>query len=162
LDIAMKMTATVCIEAPPDRVWAVLSKLEDIHLWVRSIRHSYCPGQSRGVGALRVCELSQATVRETIVAWEEGRSFTYSGEGAPMMKRATNTWSVSEHEGKTLVTSVAEVELKGGPFGVLFAPLVRIVATRLGAQSLASLKYLVERGEPYLSDVRLPVAPATC
>lgn len=158
----MKLTATVCIDASPARVWAVLSQLQDIHLWVRSIRHSYCPGQSRGVGALRVCELSQATIRETITAWEDGRSFTYRGEGAPMMKQAFNTWSVSEHEGKTLVTSVAEVTLKGGVFGLLLTPMVRVMATRLGAQSLASLKYFVEQGEPYRAPAPLPIAPAAC
>ena len=51
----VKMTASVCIEAPAAAVWAVLSQLESIHLWVKAIQHSYCPEQSRGVGALRVC-----------------------------------------------------------------------------------------------------------
>lgn len=158
----MKMTSTVCIDAPPAQVWAVLSNLEGIHLWVRAIQHSYCPGQSRGVGALRVCELKQATIRETITQWDESRSFTYQGVGAPMMKRASNTWAVSEHEGKTLVTSTAEVELKGGVFGLLLSPLVRTMSTRLGAQSLAALKYLVERGEPYRESAPLPAAPVSC
>ena len=158
----MKLTSTVCIDAPPSQVWAVLSNLEAIHHWVRAIRHSHCPGQSRGVGALRVCELRQATIRETITQWDEGRSFTYQGVGAPMMKSATTTWAVSEHEGKTLVTSTAEVELKGGVFGWLLMPLVRAMSLRLGAQSLASLKYLVEHGEPYRDSAPLPAAPATC
>lgn len=158
----MKLDSTVCIDAPPSQVWAVLSNLEGIHLWVRAIRHSYCPGQSRGVGALRVCELKQATIRETIVQWDEGRSFTYRGEGAPMMRSATNTWAVSEHEGKTLVTSTAEVELKGGVFGLLLTPLVRAMSRHLGAQSLASLKFLVEHGVPYRDSTPLPVAQATC
>lgn len=87
----LKVNGAVCIDAPVEKVWAVLSSLESIHLWVRSIRHSYCPEASRGVGALRICELKRATIHETIVAWDEGRSFTYRGEGAPMMKSATNT-----------------------------------------------------------------------
>lgn len=108
------MTTTICIDAPVATVWKVLSDLPAIHLWVPAIRRSHCPTQSRGVGALRVCELGQATIRETIVEWDEGRAFTYEGVGAPMMKHASNRWSVAAHgERQTLVTSYAEVELKG-------------------------------------------------
>ncbi len=134
------LSRSVCIDAPLPAVWAVLSNLELIHLWVDSIQRSHCPKQSRGVGALRVCELKQATIRETIVEWEEGRFFKYRGEGAPMMHSATNRWSVEAHGNQTLVTSFAEVVLKGKVFGRALEPLVRIMANRLGGQSLASLK----------------------
>jgi len=39
----LKLTATACIDAPVHAVWAVLSDLDAIHLWVRAIQHSYCP-----------------------------------------------------------------------------------------------------------------------
>lgn len=159
----LKMTGSVCIDAPMAAVWAVLSDLESIHLWVDSIQRSHCPDQSRGVGALRVCELKQATIKETIVDWHEGRSFTYRGEGAPMMQSATNTWSVEAHGDQTLVTSSAEVVLKGGIFGRLLEPLLQALAGRLGVQSLAALKYLVEHGHPYPGKAReLGPAPALC
>jgi hypothetical protein len=114
------------------------------------------------VGAVRVCELKQGTVVETILEWDEGRSFTYQGEGAPMMKRATNRWTVEPRGSQTLVTSTAEVELKGGVVGLLLQPLVKIVASRMGARSLASLKYLVEQGHPYAGGHRLALAPTAC
>jgi carbon monoxide dehydrogenase subunit G len=158
----LKVQGAVCIDAPIEKVWAVLSHLESIQLWVPAIRHASCPGQSRGVGALRVCELKQATIHETIVAWEEGRSFTYRGEGAPMMKSALNTWTVTAHGGQTLVTSLAEVELKGGVFGRLLTPLVTLMSSRLGARSMASLKYLVEHGHPYDGGQPLLAGPASC
>jgi carbon monoxide dehydrogenase subunit G len=158
----LKVHGSVCIDAPVEKVWEVLSNLESIQLWVRSIRHSYCPEASRGVGALRICELKQATIHETIVAWDEGRSFTYRGEGAPMMKSATNTWAVESRGPRTLVTTSAEVELKGGVFGLILVPLVKLMSARIGAQSLASLKYLVEHGQPYLGEEPLFAAPADC
>jgi hypothetical protein len=112
---------------------------------------------------VRICELKQATIEETIVAWEEGRSFTYQGVGAPMLKRATNTWSISPEGEQTLVTSTAEAELKGGIFGVLLQPLLRVVFARMGARSLASLKYYVEHGQPYRGPGReLALGPASC
>jgi carbon monoxide dehydrogenase subunit G len=158
----IKMTGSVCIDAPASAVWAVLSDLDAIDVWVESIRRSHCPAQDRGVGAVRLCELKQGTIRETIVEWEEGRSFTYRGEGAPMMKRAINRWSVEPRGEQTLVTSAVEVELSGGIFGLLLQPLVKLMANRLGTRSLASLKYLVEHGHPYRGKARLTVAPAIC
>lgn len=159
----LKMTGSVCIDAPAAAVWAVLSDLESIHLWVQSIRHSYCPAQNRGVGAMRVCELKQATIRETIVEWDDGRSFGYRGEGAPILKNATNLWTVEARGTQTLVTSSAEVVIKGGFLGRLLEPLVRVLAGRLGAQSLAALKYFVEHGHPYPGKAHeLAPAPAIC
>jgi hypothetical protein len=110
-----------------------------------------------------VCELKRASIRETIVAWDEGCSFTYRGVGAPMMKSAMNQWRVEAHGHQTLVVSSAEVELAGGILGKLFEPLVCVVAARMGARSLAALKYLVENGRPYPGRVsELTPAPAIC
>jgi carbon monoxide dehydrogenase subunit G len=159
----LRMTATACVDAPAEKVWSVLSDLERIHMWVPAIRHSYCPERNRGVGALRVCELKQATIRETVVEWDEGHSFTYRGEGAPLMQTASNRWSVQAYGSQTLVTSSAEVTIKGGFFGSLLEPLLRPLFNRMGRQSLASLKYLVEHGHPYEGKPgELPHAPALC
>jgi hypothetical protein len=158
------MTMSACIDAPVAKVWAVLSDLEAIHLWVPAILRSYCPEQSRGVGAMRVCELAQATLRETIIEWDEGRSFKYRGEGAPMLATATNLWACAPHGSEqTLVTSTAEAVIKGGVFGRALEPLFRPIFTRMGARSLSSLKYLVEHGEPFTGAQRdLPAAAALC
>jgi hypothetical protein len=64
--------------------------------------------------------------------------------------------------GQTLVTSLAEVELNGGVFGRPLTPLVKLMSARLGAESMASLKYLVEHGHPYQGAQPLPSGPATC
>ena len=64
---------------------------------------------------------------------------------------------------QTQVTSSAEVELKGGVLGRLLEPLVSAVFSRMGPRSLASLKYLVEHGEPFKGPARkIPLAPAVC
>lgn len=159
----IKISGSVCIDAPVEKVWAVLSELEAIPRWVPAIKHAHCPTQRRGVGAARVCELKQATILETIIEWDEGRSFQYRGEGAPMMKSATNLWAVEAHgHAQTLVTSTAEAALKGGTFGRMLEPLAALMFKKLGAKSLASLKYLVEHGQPYTGLDKLPLAPATC
>ena len=60
---------------------------------------------------MRVCELKQVRIEETIVEWDEGRSFKYRGLGAPMMASATNLWTVEPHGEQTLVTTTAEVTM---------------------------------------------------
>jgi hypothetical protein len=117
------------------------------------------------VGAERTCELpGSITIEERWIAWDEGRSFAYEGTGLPLVKRAHNVWSVHpENEHQALLTTVAEVELKGGWFGRLLEPVMATVFRRMAPSSLAAFKYLVEKGHPYqgrLSD--LPVAPAAC
>ncbi len=96
----MKMSASVCVDAPVKKVWDLLSKLDGIQDWSGSIHRSYCEGdQTSGVNAVRVCELSRnVTIKETVIAWEEGRSFTYTGQGIPLLNHAQNTWSVEANK----------------------------------------------------------------
>ena len=161
----IKISASVCVDALASKVWATLSELDSVHIWVDSIHRSYCEGEhTRGVDAVRVCELrGNVTVKETIIAWEEGRSFTYTGQGIPLIKRAANTWSVEERGRQTLVTSSAEVEVKGGVWGRLFEPLLLVASQQVGRKSLAAFKYLVENGKPYEGNAKkLLPAPTVC
>ena len=80
-----------------------------------------------------------------------------------MMASATNRWSIKPYGERSLVTSSAEVVLKGGRLGRLLEPLLAPVVERLGGRSLASLKYLVEEGHPHPRGGRGLVAlPSTC
>jgi hypothetical protein len=75
---------------------------------------------TQGVGAERTCELvGHWIIHERWVAWDEGRSFTCEGSGIPLVNRTANRWSALPHGDKSLLTSEAEVEMKGGLFGRL-------------------------------------------
>ena len=161
----IKLFASVCIEAPADIVWARLAKLEDIALWSEAVVDARWEGAiSHGVGAERTCELAgKRTIKERWVAWEEGRSFTYEGFGIPLVKRAANRWSVLPHGEQALLTSEAELELKGGVLGRMLEPLIGPLMRRMAPNALAGFKYLVEHGHPYAGKAaRLPRAPAAC
>jgi hypothetical protein len=161
----IKLFASVCIEAPADRVWARLAKLEDIQLWAEAVVHAQCDGTlTQGVGAERTCELAgKRIIKEQWVAWEEGRSFTYEGVGIPLMKRAINHWSVLPQGERSLLTSEAELEIKGGVVGRLLEPLLGPLLRRMAPTTLAAFKYLVEHGQPYEGKASaLPKAPALC
>jgi Polyketide cyclase / dehydrase and lipid transport len=158
------LKSTVCIEASPEQVWRYLSAVENVTLWVPAINKAWCETKtSRGIGTERVCELDKFSVREIFVEWEEGESFKYVATGAPMIKTASNRWSLEDIEGQTLVTSHAEIVVKGGVFGRLLEPLI-FLATKLGLpNALAPLKYHVETGKPFEGNAKdLPLAPAFC
>jgi carbon monoxide dehydrogenase subunit G len=161
----MRLSDSVCVDAPVEATWAALSQLDTIHHWGASIRRSACVTErTRGVDAVRVCELAgNLRVTETMVAWEEGRSLTYDGAGIPLVTRARNRWTVEPRGDQTLVTSYAEVQLRGGPVGRLLEPLIRLVSKRMGRSSLAAFKYWVEQGKPYAGKARhrLPL-PTAC
>src|SRR5947207_4138942 len=160
----IKLFASVCIEAPAPTVWASLAQLEDIQLWSDSVLRARCAGAvSQGVGAERTCELAgNLTIKEHWVAWDEGRSFKYEGFGIPLMKRATNQWSVVPQGEKSLLTSAAELEISGGVLGQILEPLLRPLLRRTAPQTLAAFKYFVEQGRPYAGKAaELPRAAVT-
>ena len=159
-----RLEGSVCVDAPAPLVWTALARIEDIHLWSEAVRDSRCKGPiSRGVGAERTCDLAGGiTLRERFLAWKEGRSFTYEGQGLPLLASARNTWTVHPEGDRTLLTSEAEVVLKGGRAGRLLEPLLRLQFSRMGSRTLAAFN-LVEHGEPsILTHAKLPRAPAAC
>ena len=161
----MKMMGTACIDAPVERVWQVLADVENIDLWVDPIQSAECVGgRTTGVGTRRVCHLQGGiTVEEEWTDWDEGVSYTYVASGAPLMKSASNRWSVKPENGKTLLTTESVVVLKGGLFGKLLEPLVRLMSARVGADSLAAFKFLVETGRPFEGKKSaLPRVSAVC
>ncbi|NOX91377.1 MAG: SRPBCC family protein [Gammaproteobacteria bacterium] len=161
----MKMKMSACIEAPKEKVWQILSDVSNVDLWVDPIISAHCEtDKKRGVGMIRVCQLKgNMTVREKWVKWDEGNSYTYQAFGAPLIKSARNTWSIESVNGKTLLVTESEVVLKAGIFGRLLEPLIYLVTKKMGADSLAAFKYLVEVGRPYEGKFSgLPRVPVVC
>lgn len=161
----IRIVNSVCIEASSDSVWQALSNLESVTLWVEPILEARCSGVTRrGVGAERVCRLKgNMTIHEKWISWNEGNSFSYIGYGMPLIKSAKNTWSIKNENGKTLLTSDAEIEFKGGIFGRLLEFAMESVMRRMGPPTLSAFKYWVENGRPYEGKhASLPKAPITC
>ena len=97
------------------------------------------------------------------MAWDEGTSFQYEAVGMPLMKRASNRWSLSSENGKTLVKSEAEIEFKGGVFSKPLEIIMKPLFQSMGRRTFSGLAYLVENGEPYKGNYRdLPLVPVVC
>lgn len=156
---------TACVDAPAANVWACLARLESIEQWSEAVVRARCDGaRTRGVGAERTCELrGRVTIRERWLAWDEGRSYTYEGSGIPLVAHARNTWTVAAVGDATLLTSRAEVLLRGGPLGRLLEPLIAAQSRRMGRRALAAIGYLASHGEaPAAPHRSLAALPSAC
>jgi ligand-binding SRPBCC domain-containing protein len=164
-DAMFKMTTSACVEAPADVVWAHLARLDQISVWTDVIHRAHVSGTcSAGVGAERTCELGGGrALHERFVAWDEGRSFTYESTDAPMMKLARNKWSVTPMGARSLVTSEAEMEFRGGWLGRILGFVLVPLMTLVLPNPLAKLKFWIENGRPFEGRARaLPVPSVAC
>ncbi len=140
----------ISIAAPADAVWRVLADFGGVSCWAPTTFNSRCTTVIiKGVGARRVFELASGkTAEEEIVAWDEGRSFTFVfPESHGPIAALRETWAVDESSGGSVVIVSLEFRLKFGFFGALMGHL--FVARRMGfllVRNLAGLKHFVETG----------------
>jgi len=156
---------SACIDAKKGQVWKILSDISNVNLWVEPIISANCEGDiKRGIGTVRVCTLKgNVTIKEKWIEWDEGNSFTYHAEETSFFKSAINKWTVKPEKGKTLIITESMVVLKGGVFGKILDPLMYLASKKMGADSFAALKYLVETGKPFeKSFSKLPRASILC
>ena len=141
----LSLTSSVCIDAPAEAVWAALARIEDIPLWSTDVVTASCPvGHERGVGAQRICHLRGGIeLTEIWTSWEDGHTFTYEGQGVPLLRLARNTWTVTPEGTRTLLTSNAEVTVNGGRLGRLLEPLMAWQGKRMGNRTLNAFASLV-------------------
>ena len=161
----LKLSNSVCIDAPINQTWEVLANIESLSQWSEFVVSSKSTGpHSQGVGAQRQCVLTNNMhLTERWTAWQHEDFYRYEASDLPLVRLATNTWSVKQLGTQTLVTTEAEVIFKAGIFGRLLEPLMRGVFTKMGNSTLATLKYFVEHGEPFEgSHSQLPKPQLTC
>ena len=144
-----KLTTQVKINAPMDKVWEVLADFGATDKWSPVISKSYSTTEANGgVGAGRHCQTSFGALKEQIVEWEEGRSFTIDGKTVLPMKYVRHRFSVSPAGDGTVVTGLLDFQMKFATVGALLDKLVlRREFRKALTQGLAGLKYHVETGE---------------
>lgn len=148
------LTREVWINAPKEKVWAILADFGNIYIFNPGVPRSYLTSSQRhGVGATRHCDLTlgSAAIEERIVAWTEGESMQieiYQGTKAPPFKKAMATLTVMDEKDGTRVRGTLEYSLKLGPLGFLMDKLM--VTPQFGRAwtgVLAGLKHYAETGE---------------
>jgi len=141
---------TGVIDLPREQVWRVLGDFGAIASWAPNVDHSCLLTEcTEGVGAVRRIQSGRVTLRETVKAWEPGKSLSYMIIGLPSVVRAaTNTWRLDGSGGTTTVTIISEVDCGPRPPQRVIA---RVVGRRLAAASEQMISGLTERCEFFAS-----------
>jgi uncharacterized protein YndB with AHSA1/START domain len=136
-------SSTRLVAAPVEAVWRVLADFGAISRWGTGVDQSSMLSEGPvGLGSTRRVQVGRNTLRETITTWEPQSRLGYTLVGLPpVVRAATNTWSLVPEGAGTAVTLTSEARTKGGPL------LAHIVIGRLGKAG----KQLVEGLAQHLS-----------
>jgi hypothetical protein len=150
----MRFVRRIVIDAPAERVWAVLAhEFAGISVWASGVSHS-APTAIAADGPAesgRVCQTSVGEVRETIIRFDEaGRSMSYRADGLPgFVAEAVNNCSViAQGPNRSVVAMRADFRPKG-ILGVIMVPLLKFQMGRLMREATEELRHYVETGQPH-------------
>lgn len=141
------------VTAPPPAVWRVIGEgWGDVHRIIPSLSASrlLTPGAVRP-GSRRACTLAKPylgmrEVEEEVLAWDEGRSFTYVYDAPPWpMASISNTWALEAEGDGTRLTLTPALRLRGGRWTQWLAPpmMAAMVASLKG--DLPAMVAAIER-----------------
>ena len=138
----------IVIDAPPERVWALLSDLEGVAAWAPNIADCrLLSSRRRGVGATRrVRHVTGIVLDEEIVTWDESRGFTYEIRGRlGPLRRVRESWTVASAPTSCLASARIQYDVRFGILGrVVDRLLVRLLLRRQMSLGLWGLKHHAE------------------
>lgn len=159
----MKISRTINIDAPADRVWDILGpNYVNAGDWASSVYVSKARAGTPKVAdapvAGRVCQTSLGPFTETIEAFDESRRHVaYSATGDKMpgfVKRLVNSWTVNPSGHKSTVQMELSADI-AFPFNILMGPMMKLQFGRVLRDATEELKYYAETGQPHARKVKL-------
>lgn len=139
------------IQASASEVWSVVGEFHDVHAFHPFVESVDTLAEvHRGVGASRRCNLyNESSLVETVVEWDEGRSFTVLASHQPLIGQVTGGMRVDPIDA---TTSRVTVHTAYTPAWGVFGRVLDILALRRGVtyalkRVLKSLQHHVETGE---------------
>lgn len=146
VESAMKLTQSIEIACPPERVFAFLSDPGNLPRWQSSVEQVRRESPSPGVGArhVEVRSLLGRAVEQTLemTAYEPPTRLDLAVIDGPLKLRVSHT--LAPTPGGTLLEVVGEGQI-GGPLRLLEPVLVAAVKAQ-GEQDLARLREVLEEG----------------
>ena len=144
------------LDAPPERVFAVLADIDSWSKWFDDLRSARWTGASQpGVGATREVALGAITVNETFLAWDVGQRFAFRIDTAtlPLIRALVEDWRIEPlPAGRSHLVWRAAYD----PTWLtrLLHPLVRAIFSRQFRRSVAGLQRYIKE-QPASEDVTL-------
>lgn len=136
-----RLERSTSVDAPAERVWAVLAEFGDIAEWVPLIQHScLLSEQTERVGAVRRVQIARQTLVERVISWKPQRELAYDIEGLPpVVGTARNTWRLTAVGGTTEVVLTTELQTGRNPIKRFIAKKVLDRMAVASEQMLAGL-----------------------
>src|SRR5262245_29485483 len=119
---------SIHIEAPPERVWAALARLDALHEYDPSISRSEILSKREGIKASRQCDIrAGGWFRERVTIWEPNGEIEFTLYDCTLpVRELRHHYRLIEEKGGTRVEQTQEYTLKFGAMGsVLDALFVR-------------------------------------
>jgi ligand-binding SRPBCC domain-containing protein len=120
---------SIRISAPPERVWAALAALDQLHHYDPGVKKAMIVSTVReGVGAERQCDLAPGGwFKEKVTEWEPGQALAFDLFDCTLpVRRLRHSYTFAREGDATLVTQRMEYILKFGILGKLMdAVMVR-------------------------------------
>jgi uncharacterized protein YndB with AHSA1/START domain len=145
---------TTTIDAPKDKVWAVLADIGSIEKWSPGVTHSHSTSaEPGGEGATRHCDVGMggksASLEERAFEWREGEGYKIDVyESSMPMKSNVVTFALKDAGSGTTVTVSPDYKMKFGPIGAMMDTLMVRKQFEKGVEGMLSgLKQYVETGE---------------
>lgn len=135
------------IEAPPERVWAVLARLDALHEYDPGISKSEILSKHEGLGADRQCDIKAGgRFRERVTIWEPNGEIEFTLYDCTLpVRELRHRYRLVEENGGTRVEQTQEYRLKYGPIGTVLDALFVRRTWDAGVKSFfAGLKRYVE------------------
>jgi hypothetical protein len=150
------VTREIQVDAPVEKVWAVLANIGAVQDYSPSVAKSYYTSDIKeGVGASRHCDLlPTGTVEERIVDWRDGEQYAieiYEGTGVPYTGVAHFT--VKRDGVGTLVTQKMDYKQTDDLSNALKGQSMDGLVGKIVEGNLVGLKHFVETDEVVTREV---------
>ena len=144
----MRVTGTVAIGAPAEKVWPYLVEPDKCTQWFDNIEVYRWDSDRRGPGAAFYWEeRSGGTVYKLhfkTTEWEENRVFGYEMTSGDFFKSYTERWTLEPTDEGCLFGFDDQIEFPWGPFGKVVGAFAKRRSAADGQRIMGTLKRLAE------------------